>query len=88
MKATTFSKALKQWRGSRLQKEAADVLDVKLRTYEGWELGRNPSRYAINEIQRRMTANPERKTKCLAGKCMIDPTTPNHCCIHCGTAYQ
>jgi hypothetical protein len=61
MKIGVFGKSLKQWRGKRLQKEAADLLQVNLRTYEGWESGRNPSRYAINEIQRRMAANPERK---------------------------
>lgn len=59
MKTGEFGKFLKQWRGNRLQKEVADVLNVNLRTYEGWENGRNPSRYAINEIQRRMVANPE-----------------------------
>jgi hypothetical protein len=61
MKIGVFGKALKAWRGKRLQKQAADILQVNLRTYEGWENGRNPSRYAIKEIQRRMAANPERK---------------------------
>jgi DNA-binding XRE family transcriptional regulator len=58
MKIGEFGKALKLWRGARLQKEAADVLEVNLRTYEGWESGRQPSRYAINEIKRRMAEHP------------------------------
>ena len=56
MKIGAFGKALKKWRGGRLQKEVADILDVNLRTYEGWESGRKPSRYAINKIKRRMEA--------------------------------
>lgn len=32
---------LKQWRGNRLQKEAADILGVPLRTYQSWEHGKN-----------------------------------------------
>jgi hypothetical protein len=59
MKIGEFGKSLKLWRGKRLQKEAADVLDVNLRTYEGWENGRKPGRYAINEIKRRMASNPD-----------------------------
>ena len=58
MKIGEFGKSLKQWRGNRLQKEAADLLDVNLRTYEGWENGRNPGRYAVNEIKRRMAEHP------------------------------
>ena len=61
MKIGEFGKSLKQWRGNRLQKEAADLLDVNLRTYEGWENGRNPGRYAVNEIKRRMAEHPKIK---------------------------
>jgi len=54
MKMSSFAKELKKWRGQRGQKEVADLIDVNLRTYEGWELGRNPSRYAINRAKRKM----------------------------------
>lgn len=39
----TFSEELKRWRKRMgyTQAEAAEVLDVKLRTYEGWEFGRH-----------------------------------------------
>jgi len=64
MKSTPFSKELKKWRGARGQKVAAELIDANLRTYEGWEIGRSkPSRYAINEIRRRMAANPETKNE-------------------------
>jgi len=56
-----FGKMLKAWRGKRLQKEAADLLQVNLRTYEGWENGRQPSRYAINGLKGQMAENPETK---------------------------
>jgi DNA-binding XRE family transcriptional regulator len=54
MKLTKFSKELKVWRGNRGQKNAADLIDVNLRTYEGWESGRMPSRYAINRARQKM----------------------------------
>lgn len=36
---TSFKTEIKKWRGKRLQKEAADILGVCVRTYEGWEAG-------------------------------------------------
>jgi DNA-binding transcriptional regulator YiaG len=47
----TFKKTLRSFRGERLQKEMADLLDVSLKTYQGWEQGRNPSRYSQNLIR-------------------------------------
>lgn len=43
---------LKNWRGERLQKEIADLVGVSVRTYEGWENGKTPSRFALNIIRR------------------------------------
>jgi DNA-binding transcriptional regulator YiaG len=63
MKLSKFSKSLKEWRGKRLQKEAAEILDVNVRTYEGWESGRNLSRYSMNHLRKTMAENPERLTK-------------------------
>ena len=62
MKQGSFAKELKNWRGERLQKEVADLLGMSLRTYEGWEIGHNPSRFAKNEIRRLMAQHPEKKT--------------------------
>lgn len=59
MKLSRFSKELKAWRGKRGQKEVADLIDVNLRTYEGWESGRTPSQYAINRARRKMSEHPE-----------------------------
>jgi ABC-type polysaccharide/polyol phosphate transport system ATPase subunit len=59
MKSSEFSKELKKWRGKRRQKEVAALIDVSLRTYEGWEIGHIPSRFAQNEIRRLMSLNPE-----------------------------
>lgn len=58
MKKSPIAKKLIEWRGKRGQKEVADLLDVNLRTYEGWEVGRKPSRYAINQIYRKMQEHP------------------------------
>lgn len=54
----TFSDQLKIWRGHRYQKEAADALDVSVRTYESWESGaRSPGKITRSELHRRMDAN-------------------------------
>lgn len=58
MKMSTFSKELRVWRGKRGQKEAAGKLGVSVRTYEGWEIGHTPSRFAQNELRRLMEQNP------------------------------
>ncbi len=60
-KLTEFAKQLRAWRGNRGQKEVAELVGANLRTYEGWENGRNPSRYAINQIRRQMEQHPEIK---------------------------
>lgn len=39
MPEKTFRSELREWRGKRLQKEAADILKVSVRTYQGWESG-------------------------------------------------
>lgn len=53
-----FKEKLKKWRGSRPQKQAASLLDVPRRTYEGWEQGKCPASIVQQEIQRRMETNP------------------------------
>lgn len=58
MKLGKFAKELREWRGSRLQKEVSSLLDVNQRTYEGWENGRKPSQFTINALRRLMTDNP------------------------------
>jgi len=62
MKQSPFSKELIKWRGNRGQKEVCDQCNWNLRTYEGWENGRNPSRFRINELRRQMQEHPEKKT--------------------------
>lgn len=54
-----FAKKLRKWRGKRLQKTAASLLRVNLRTYQGWEENRPPNTLAIETIQKRMLENPE-----------------------------
>ena len=54
----TFKKKIRAWRKSRglVQKQAADVLDVSVRTYQGWEYGKtSPNKLALAELLRRMT---------------------------------
>ena len=58
-----FAAALKKWRGSRTQKEAAALLQVPLRTFQGWESGRPASKLTIAAITARMAALPEPETK-------------------------
>lgn len=36
---SSFAGRLRKWRGARLQKEVAVILDVEKRTYQGWEGG-------------------------------------------------
>lgn len=55
-----FSKRLKLWRGNRLQKEAAEDLQVTLSAYRKWEYGkRTPDKVKMMEIDRRMLASPD-----------------------------
>jgi len=52
-----FKTELKKWRRSKrfLQKQAAEFLEVNIRTYEGWETGHSvPHALSISEIKRRM----------------------------------
>jgi len=52
-----ISKELKQWRGELGQKQAADILDVKFKTYQAWELGsRKPTKTSEKQIRRLLTA--------------------------------
>jgi DNA-binding XRE family transcriptional regulator len=51
-----FAKKLIEWRGSRLQKEVASLLEVSLKTYQGWEQGRGVNALAKETIERRMDA--------------------------------
>lgn len=53
---TKFAEDLKKWRGSLLQKEAADILKVSLDTYRNWEGSQNEPREVPSkaEILRRM----------------------------------
>jgi DNA-binding XRE family transcriptional regulator len=55
---TEFARLLKKWRGKKLQKEAADVIGVNLRTYQGYESGRNPTEFVRREIERKTTELP------------------------------
>ena len=60
IRAGMFSEELKRWRGERLQKEAADLLDVSLSTYHNWEQGVNtPSRFTIRALRTAMAENRE-----------------------------
>jgi transcriptional regulator with XRE-family HTH domain len=54
----SLKKRLKQWRKQRglVQKQAADILGVNLRTYEGWEQGRpGPEPMKLAELERRLS---------------------------------
>ena len=53
-----FPARLKKWRGDRTQAEAARVLQVPLRTYQGWESGRPAGALSIAAITARMAAIP------------------------------
>jgi len=51
-----FKERLRKWRGSLLQKEAAQMLGVSERTYESWEQGacEPTSKPSIREIEAKM----------------------------------
>lgn len=56
----TFQERLLKWRGHRLQKEAAEALNVTLAAYRKWEYGkRTPKKITLAEIDRRMASNPD-----------------------------
>lgn len=58
----SFSKRLKKWRIVRgmLQKQAASVLGVNTRTFQGWEEGRSePKALAMAELLRRMESHQD-----------------------------
>lgn len=58
--AQSFARQLKQWRGSRPQKQAADILQVPLKTYQNWEQSENePNALSLEELRRRMAEHPE-----------------------------
>lgn len=60
-----FKDLLKQWRGSRLQKEAADLLDIPLGTYRKWEYGkRTPTKITLAQVEQRMAAHPDTPHEC------------------------
>jgi hypothetical protein len=52
----TFGEELRSWRGKRLQKEAAGILDIPVGTYVKYEYNtRTPNKFALVEIRRRMS---------------------------------
>ena len=53
---TNFATELRQWRGRLLQKEAAQLLGVSVRTYEAWECGQHAptTKPSMNDILKRM----------------------------------
>lgn len=68
IKQRPFQEILRDWRAIHgwVQKEAADVLKVSVRTYEGWEQGKTePRELAMWEIQRRMAIQ-------------VSPAPPSH----------
>lgn len=56
-----FSDRLKAWRGGRTQAEAARLLQVPLRTFQGWSTGRPASNLTIEAITARMAEHPQPK---------------------------
>lgn len=55
LKTMILSRQLKQWRGKRRQKEAAEALAVPYHTYRAYETGkRTPKGLALAELERRM----------------------------------
>lgn len=47
----TFTAKLKRWQGARTAAEAAAVLGVNLRTFEGWRSGRfEPVGFALKAV--------------------------------------
>lgn len=59
--AAGFKKELRKWRGKRLQKEAADLIGVALRTYQAWEQGAHepPAWKCLECVQQKMKDHPE-----------------------------
>lgn len=50
-----FKNQLRKWRGNRIQKEGASLLNVPVATFRKWEYGkRTPNKLAMAEIKRRM----------------------------------
>lgn len=49
-----FKRRLKSWRGKLLQKEAASLLGVNLRTYERWESGAEPRGFVRKLLESKM----------------------------------
>lgn len=55
-----FSTKLIRWRGFRLQKEVADILNVPLPTYVNWEQNHHtPNTLAIEALMLRMKDHPD-----------------------------
>lgn len=51
-KELSVPELLKKWRGARLQKEAASMLGVSVRTYQNWENGVNkPTDFCVECIK-------------------------------------
>jgi DNA-binding transcriptional regulator YiaG len=54
-KDVSVTDILKKWRGSRLQKEAASILGVSVRTYQNWENGVNvPTHFCVECIKEKV----------------------------------
>jgi hypothetical protein len=54
-----FKDRLRKWRGERMQKTAAGILEVPVATLRKWEYGkRTPKPLAMAEIERRMSDVP------------------------------
>lgn len=54
----SLKQRLKRWRKERglVQKQAADILGVNLRTLQGWEEGKpEPKALALAELERRLS---------------------------------
>ena len=55
----SWSKRVRQWRGTLTQKEAADAIGVPASTFRAWEYGkRNPKKASAQEFERRMVEHP------------------------------
>jgi DNA-binding transcriptional regulator YiaG len=57
MADATFADELKAWRKSQkiIQKEAAEILGVSVRTYQGWECGTfHPARICEGCVRKKM----------------------------------
>jgi len=55
-----FAELLKKWRGTRYQKEAAEILGVPIQTLRKWEYGkRTPKKITQEALKARMNDNRE-----------------------------